>query len=297
MSRFKTIFHFALKVTGRLKWLFFGIFIVGTLAGFPNLGRFSLLFLFLSFIEPPTLQAIYQLVGMAYVAVRNIGTGFPSTENYTCKCTYILPFKGKWTVVNGGFDKSLSHSWGVYSQRYAYDFLILDDKGRTFDGHGTVVKDYFCYGMDIIAPADGVVVKCQDSHTDSRVDGKNVYCDSFDLRGNHIVIWHAEGEYSCIAHIMPKSLTVKVGTVVKQGDLVAKCGNSGNSSQPHIHFQLQKSRSFFFTVGLPIAFGNISAERKKSYPMFDERPCVGNFMRGDSGRTYIARGLEVWNRE
>ena len=64
---------------------------------------------------------------------------------------YALPFEGAWTVVNGGVDKETSHSWGVLTQRYAYDFVVLDDEGRNCppDADPADPASYYCYGLPV----------------------------------------------------------------------------------------------------------------------------------------------------
>jgi len=148
--------------------------------------------------------------------------------------------------------------------------------------------------MDVVAPADGTVVALKNRHRDSRVGGGKVYCDTWDIRGNFITIKHAEKEYSIIAHLAPNSITVKVGDTVKQGQLIAKCGNSGNSSEPHIHFQVNAGKSFYASMGLPIAFKNIKATQVKGWSELDPRPLDGN-LEQTNGKFHIGRGLEVEN--
>ena len=283
-----------IAVAGKLMWLFpLGIF--GLLINNRILLWFSY-FALLIFLQMPIsllFQSLYQIVGNAFV---HVAWKFkpPSKESHALKGRYILPFAGKWTVVNGGASKELSHSWGIVSQRYAYDFLIVDDEGKTRSGDAGSVGSYYCYGKDIIAPADGVVVGLSKKYRDSFVDGKNAYCDALNIAGNFIVIKHGDGEYSFIAHIKKDSIVVKIGDTVRQGDVIAKCGNSGNSSEPHIHFQLQSRKSFFFSAGLPIAFSGINARDKAGYDLFDKRPRGGN-LQAEGGKSYIGRGLEVEN--
>jgi len=283
-----------IAVCGKLVWL--GVLgIVGALIDIQILSWFRV-FWILIFLQTPIsllFQSLHQIIGnaFAYIAYK---LKPPSKESYALKGSYILPFTGKWTVVNGGSSKELSHSWGIVSQRYAYDFVIVDDEGKTRSGDARSVGSYYCYGKDIIAPADGVVVSLRKKYKDSFVDGKNAYCDAPNLTGNFIVIKHNDDEYSFIAHIMKDSITVKVGDEVKQGDVIAKCGNTGNSSEPHIHFQLQSGKSFFFSAGLPIAFSGISAQEKAGYDLLDKRPCGGN-LQVEGGISYIGRGLEVEN--
>ena len=238
-------------------------------------------------------QIILQILGIFYLEVSK-GANLPSRENYSNKCAYILPFCGRWTVVNGGATEALSHAWELIHQRYAYDFVIREEAGRTFEGDPKSVCSYFCYGQDILAIADGEVVSVKDTHPDSRVDGERAYCDASEIAGNVIVIQHHEREYSLVAHLMPKSATVQVGDRVKQGQVIAKCGNSGNSSQPHLHFQLQEGRRFFFSATLPIAFSGISAQQKENYALLDPRPRKDN-LETVGGQSYIGRGLEVEN--
>ena len=239
-----------------------------------------------------------QLFGSWYAKII-YGSKLPSEDNYDCKVDYILPFEGKWTVFNGGIGKGMSHSWDIIPQRYAYDFIIMDDNGKSFEGDSKNLQSYFCYGKNVIAPADGTVVKVSGNHRDSRVNGEKVYCDTWDIRGNFIVIQHAEKEFSVSAHLIPNSITVRAGDKVKQGDIIAKCGNSGNTSEPHLHFQLQSGKSFFSSAGLPISFVNINAQEKTNYGMADPRGSQKEVLkvRDDdmSGRVYIGRGLEVEN--
>lgn len=253
------------------------------------------------FFNPILWQSIGQIWGIIYAQIA-YRFNLPSNDNYTCKVEYILPFTGKWTVFNGGVNKELSHSWGMGSQRYAYDFVMIDleyykDEGKRFPGDNKSLHSYTCYGKDIIAPADGVIVKVSNKHKDSRTDGKKAYCDTWDLRGNFIVIKHADYEYSMSAHLAPGSITVRVGDSVKQGEVIAKCGNSGNTSEPHLHFQLQSSKSFFTSAGLPIAFSNVSAQEKAHYDLADQRSCQNNLQYIDNNKVYIGRGLEVENEQ
>jgi len=236
-----------------------------------------------------------QMFGSYFVKIR-YGSKLPSVDNYDCKVDYILPFEGTWTALNGGVSKALSHSWGLVSQRYAYDFVIMDDGGKSFAGDNKNLQSYFCYGKNLISPADGTVVKVSRKHQDSRVTGTKVYCDTWDIRGNFVVIKHAEKEFSVCAHLIPNSITVEVGDRVKQGDVIGKCGNSGNTSEPHLHFQLQSGKSFFTSAGLPISFVNIHAQEKTNYSMRDPRTPQKEVQqaRGDD-RVYIGRGLEVEN--
>jgi len=288
-----------ISITKKIKWLFFAINLLGLFLDIPYSTWGSPIFLFLFFIEPGAIQGFYQIFGIIYVHIIH-KFKLPSKENYVCKSNYILPFNGKWTICNGGLNKKLSHSWGIVTQRYAYDFLIINNEGRSFDKNEKNVENYFCYSKDIITPADGIVIKISNKNNDSRVNGKKAYCDVWDIRGNFIVIKHNDTEYSAIAHIMKDSFTVKIGDQVKQGEIIGKCGNSGNTSEPHIHFQLQNGKSFFFSAGLPIMFSNIITENSIGYKLFLEKfkvnsTCEDNLQKMDNNKYYIGSGLNVEN--
>jgi len=293
-----------IRISGYLFWLSI-VGVVVDFIGFGNLlripiadGRLALnlhwfaMFLFLRSPIYTFFQSVYQIVGDWYVKLRYSGK-MPTQGNYTQKGEYILPFTGAWTVFNGGTDENLRHC-GSVSQTYAYDFIMMDDEGKSFQGSATDLHSYYCYAKDLIAPADGVVVQVRKRSKDSFVDGINVYCDSLDIRGNYMTIKHHDTEYSVFAHLMPDSITVKVGDKVKQGEVIAKCGNSGNTSEPHLHFQFQSGKSFFLSLGLPIAFSGINTQDKANYKLADPRPNANNLqIIGD--KTYIGRGLEVEN--
>ncbi len=237
-------------------------------------------------------QAMKQLFGMLAVPLR-YGRRLPNKNNYHCKVKYSLPFAGRWTAVNGGVDKDSSHSWSIHTQRYAYDFLILDEEGKSCSGDKTKAESYYCYGREILAPANGEVIETGTGCPDSRISGTGqVDCSARDIRGNYILIRHAEGEYSLLAHLQPGSIRVRAGESVVRGQIIALCGNSGNSSEPHLHFHLQNGISFFCSAGLPIEFENLSAGPALNYSGFDPRPVPSAAGLPDK---YITRGQSVAN--
>jgi murein DD-endopeptidase MepM/ murein hydrolase activator NlpD len=104
------------------------------------------------------------------------------------------------------------------------------------------------------------VVKVRSNVRDhTRVGDYSIDWKTRDFRGNFVIIKHAEKEYSFIAHLKKDSVAVKAGDKVKQGQVIGLCGNSGHSTEPHIHFHLQDSSSFWIAAGLPVRFGNFSA--------------------------------------
>lgn len=261
--------------------------------------KYLWLFWLFAFVEifvslPLFIQSLQQLLGMPYIYIAH---GFKLTDyaSFRPAVRYSLPFRGQWTVANGGPDKKSSHSWDIPTQRYAYDFLILNHSGQSCTGDKTVLQNYYCYGREVLAPADGVVVDAKDSYKDSRTFGNgSVDRTAKDIRGNYLVIQHAENEYSFIAHLLPKSIKVKVGRQVKRGEPIALCGNSGNTSEPHIHFQIQDGRSFLASAGLPITFEGIDMKPAENYGKFDPRP-VPEYESKEHNPSTIQRGLCVEN--
>lgn len=168
-----------------------------------------------------------------------------------------LPFHGKWKVFNSGADKSNSHSWNVISQRYAYDFVL---SGETYhsDRKRQNINDYLTFNENVYSPNDGVVIKVKNNIKDNKHAGTG-WIDIWtnDLRGNFVIIRHDDHVYSLVAHLKKGSCLVKKGDLVKRGQLIAGCGNSGHSTQPHIHFQIQDKGNWYFSKGLPIVFSDI----------------------------------------
>lgn len=180
---------------------------------------------------------------------------------YRQKARYSLPFRGEWYVYNGGPDEATSHSWNVVAQRYAYDFVMVDGSLRRWFREGDRLEDYRCYSAPVLAPADGLVVEVRDDVRDAPGVGTG-WVDPLttDFRGNFVTIRHAEEEYSFLAHLIPGSIRVAVGQGVKAGQDIGRCGNSGHSTEPHLHFQLQDRADFFEAAGLPVEFDDVSID-------------------------------------
>ena len=178
--------------------------------------------------------------------------------DYETKARLRLPFDGEWLVVWGG--RTLTDNYHVISvgQRFAYDFLIRRN-GSTHSGAGKDNAEYYCWDAPILAPADGVVVTTVDGIADNAPGVMNPLTPV----GNHIVIDHGNGEHSLFAHFRKGSIVPKVGDRVKRGQLLGRCGNSGNSSEPHLHYHLQTARYFGEGEGLPAQFNDYVADGKR----------------------------------
>lgn len=201
-------------------------------------------------------QGLKQLAGHVPVLFR-YRFRLPDPDRFDQRVDYRLPVEGEWTVVNGGPTRDASHSWGILAQRYAYDLVVTDDRGRSYEGSGDRPEEYHCFGEPVVAPADGVVVAASDGRRDYHRAGGWMDPRQRDLRGNYVAIEHATGEYGVLAHLQEGSLEVAEGDRVERGEPIGRCGNSGNSTEPHLHFQLQDHPSFFRSMGLPIHFANL----------------------------------------
>ncbi|MXR50173.1 peptidoglycan DD-metalloendopeptidase family protein [Halovenus sp. WSH3] len=208
----------------------------------------------LTFVNPILLvQDAFQFLGSAVAAVRHRGSLPARGDDRAVE--YRLPVDGEWTVVNGSLDREFSHSWFPATQRYAYDFVITDEDGRTRpEGTAAAVENYYCHDEPVLAPADGVVVDVFETDLEPGRGGGFSHPLKRDIRGNYVTIQHAPGEFSCLAHLRPGSLTVEPGTTVERGEVIGRCGHTGNSSEPHLHFQLQDSPVFEMAAGLPVEF-------------------------------------------
>lgn len=237
------------------------------------------------------IQSICQILALISYGMRDYSPY--SAASYKQANEYSLPFKDEWLVVNGGISQESSHSWLIaHPQRYAYDFCIIDEKGEMQSGNKRDVNSYYCYNKEVLAPADGVVVKIVNYCSDSRIMGFGI-TDKWikNICGNYIVISHNGGEYSIIAHLKKDSFVVSLDQKVKRGDMVARCGNTGNSTAPHIHFQVNKGKSFIFSPGLPVKFSNCTLKLYSKYEAINNSKIYVN----ESKAGYITRGYIIKN--
>jgi murein DD-endopeptidase len=159
------------------------------------------------------------------------------------------PLRGEWLAGNGPSNQSGHRRTALalngtvaIGQRFAIDFLQVDDSGRTWrPGADTNNKSYYAYGKDIISVGDGVVVETKDSIPENSPRSpvaRAVPINLITVAGNHIVVDMGQGHYAFYAHVQPGSLRVRVGDRVRSGQVLALLGNSGNSTEPHLHFHI-----------------------------------------------------------
>lgn len=190
-----------------------------------------------------------------------------------------FPLRGEWLAPNTPGTKIPSHGTDRLGSRYAYDFIQVDweRKGRpAYQGSllqyllfGMPISDYYCWGKEVYAPCDGIVVSAVDGYKEREKtkllsDLSNAYKNAhyFDpqkhdvqtVAGNYIIIKVKDKVYAALVHLQTGSIQVTVGQHIKKGDVIGKVGHSGNSFGPHLHFQLMDSSDIATAKGLPCAF-------------------------------------------
>ncbi len=168
-----------------------------------------------------------------------------------------LPFAGRWEVLWGGDTRELNQHHDAPSQRYAFDFLIRDEKRKSYKSDGTRNEDYYAFGREILAPAEGVVTDVIEGVRDNQPGSMNPYS----AVGNAVFVRHRDYEVSVFAHFQQGSIRVKVGDAVKAGQVLGLCGNSGNSSEPHLHYHLQNTAIIQDGTGIKCFFDKVSLTR------------------------------------
>ena len=142
-------------------------------------------------------------------------------------------------AMQGGNTQLLNHHWKYPQQRYALDLVGLAASGRRAKGLFPSSKEaYFCFGAYIYSPLSGIVLEAEDGHPDLKVGERNPERPY----GNFIILQPSndEGSQLVLAHLMNQSITVKAGDMVQYGDVIGRIGNSGNTTEPHLHIHAQK---------------------------------------------------------
>lgn len=192
------------------------------------------------------------LIALCPLAAWFIPVPYPaSLEKTAPAATVRLPADGPLTTAWGG--DSISTNYHVVSpdQRWAYDFVVAP-----YFTNSSNLEDYGCYGIPVVAPVGGLVHDAHDGEPDA-VPGA-IPNNIATPKGNYVVIRLETGTYLLIAHLKPGSVAVKTGDMVSEGQPIGQCGNSGNTSEPHIHIHHQRQDPSLYPVGfaegLPLYF-------------------------------------------
>jgi len=199
-------------------------------------------------------------------------------SRYQSPTTYRAPVNGRWMVISSA-DAAQHHRW-VLSSEFAIDIVRMRKDFRSHKGTGERLTDYATFGALVLAAADGVVVAARDDRPDNAAmmrrpdEAFEAYLqrvmslqqailaeNGFEgAAGNHLLIRHASGEYALYAHLREGSLRVKAGDEVRAGETIAQAGSSGNSTEPHLHFQIIDGPDLNSARGIPFEFSGLKED-------------------------------------
>ncbi|WP_442907833.1 M23 family metallopeptidase [Kineococcus sp. G2] len=218
-----------------------------------------------------------------------------------------LPFHGTWLARNSPARRVPSHGTDLLGTRYAIDFIAVDEHRRTSPQHswrtvlGTEPADIFVgFDRPVLAPVSGVVAAVHDGEPDHVARRSQLTLLPYVLRqrerlrqgvgaiaGNHVCIEVAgTTAYVGLVHLRRGTIEVQVGQHVTEGQLIARCGNSGNSTQPHVHVQAMDSMDLRIAKGVPVVFRDF-----REWPA-GRRGSIRSRIRGPIRRTLAVPGEE-----
>jgi hypothetical protein len=183
------------------------------------------------------------------------------------------PFEGRWLTQNSPANRVPSHGTTVLATSFAIDFVPVDDAGRTAPmTFGSFLRPepaerFPGFGRPILAPVRGVVVDVHRTAPDhpsfrgvpsvvyALTQRRRVAAGWGQLAGNHVMIEMPEGPVVAVCHLQRGSVLVQLGHSVQVGEPLGRCGNSGNSTQPHVHLQAIDRLDVQHASAVPITFG------------------------------------------
>lgn len=183
------------------------------------------------------------------------------------------PFEGRWLTQNSPADRVPSHGTTVLATAYAIDFVPVNEAGRTAPitlrsfFRPEPVKRFPGFGRMILAPVEGVVVGVRGAAPDHQsyrglpsvgyalTQRRRALAGWPALAGNHVMIETREGPVVAVCHLQRGSVQVQLGQRVRVGETLGRCGNSGNSTEPHVHLQAIDRPDVMHASAVPITFG------------------------------------------
>lgn len=193
----------------------------------------------------------------------------------------VLPFRGQWSVRWGGDTLDVNHHVFYLGQRRAADLVVLGPDGKTYRGDGKRNEDYYAYGQEVLAVADGTVVTAIDGVPENEPGSENQSV----VGGNSVVVQHTDTLFSVYAHLQPGKRRVRAGTKVRAGTVLGLCGNSGNATEPHLHFQMDDAPLFQMHPpprGVEPVFANVTVEGEGSRSTMPDYTFLKGDLVGDS---------------
>lgn len=208
------------------------------------------------------------------------------------------PVQGRWAAINSPGSQVPSHGIRAYGQAFAIDIAHPRPAGTPPTlGWGLRQRrpeEYPCFGEAVYAVRPGTVVTVRSRMRDHRARstwpgilymmtleafGRELGGAGF-VVGNHIVLDHGDGVYSLYAHLQRSSATVRVGDRVDAGHRLGVVGNSGNTSEPHLHFQLMDDRRPAAAAGLPFRWTDIEQNAADTDPTWSKGPVSSDITNG-----------------
>ena len=198
---------------------------------------------------------------------------------------FYLPFWGEWTVAQGHNGKHTHKGdWGM-----AFDFILMDNQSRSYASNGLFCENYHCYNKPVLAPADGIVEEIIDNIDDNEIGKIN----TINNWGNTIIIRHLTGLYTQLSHLKKGTFKVVKGEYVKRGDLLALCGNSGRSPEPHLHFQVQITPELGSrTIDYPFAYYYEKVNKRQKLHQFS-KPQEGAMVSGITTNPILKSAFDI----
>jgi murein DD-endopeptidase MepM/ murein hydrolase activator NlpD len=238
-------------------------------------GEFGVVFLWVTFDKLEDIPAaIAQRISVKigdYPEALSIVTP-PTSVNKNPVVVISSPLAGEdWAAANGPSNTSQHrralipiNGHAYISQRFAIDWVQMYPDGKTYKDDPSDNKSYRAYGTEIHAVADGVVTQVGDGIPQNTPGAKSlaVPITLETIGGNHVIMEIGNGLFAFYAHMQPGSLRVKVGDKVTRGQVLGLLGNTGNSSEPHLHFQICNANSELGSEGLPYAFASFEVQGK-----------------------------------
>jgi hypothetical protein len=175
-------------------------------------------------------------------------------------CLEIGPHRFVTNPMNGTLDPS---------EQFAIDWIKVDAQGKAFRGDGKSPEQWLCYGADVLAVAPGTVVEAVRDLPDQPPGMAPTNLTIAEIAGNHVTLDLGGGRYAIYAHLAPHSVTVHVGDRVLAGDKLGLLGNSGNTTGPHLHFQISDRPSTLDTTSLPFVFESMVLQSRMSVNLGD----------------------------
>lgn len=172
------------------------------------------------------------------------------------------PLQGNhWLAANGPSNTSINrrthitnHGVMFFPARFGVDFMQFGPSGKLYKNSTAKNENYYGYGANVYAVADGKVVAVYDGVPDNAPGAHNYKVTLDKLGGNYVLLDIGNKQYVYYAHLIPKSIKVKRGDVVQKGQVLGQVGNSGNSDAPHLHFQVTDKPSSLSAQGIPYGF-------------------------------------------